>query len=67
MPASAWILLGAILALIAKIPDGPATTTHAIAAISTWMLTHPSGLAFIAALALWRLTTHHGPLRHARA
>lgn len=60
MPRCAWILVGAIVAILNHTIGLPATINFAFAVIA-WTLTTPAALVAIAALAAWHLTAFHAP------
>lgn len=64
MPRCAWILIGAILAVLSQTIGLTATVAFLFAAAG-WILTTPAALVIVAALAAWHLLNAHTP--HARA
>lgn len=57
MPKCAWILLGAIAALLHTLGLLGAAA-NVVLAVAHYAVTEPPGLALVASLALWHLSTH---------
>lgn len=60
MPNCAWILIGALAALLYHLVGLAATLNFAISA-AVWVLTTPAALIAVASLAAWHLTSCHTP------
>lgn len=60
MPKCAWILIGALIAILHHAIGLPATIAFLFASL-TWLLTTPAALIAVAALAAWHLINYHAP------
>ncbi len=57
MPKCLWLLLGAALGLLHSL-NATDEAADALGGAIHYFTTRPAGLAFIASLALWHLSTH---------
>lgn len=63
MPTCAWILIGALLALLNQTIGTTATINFAFSVVA-WVFATPAALVIVAALAAWHLTNFHAPRPH---